>query len=148
MIRVSDRPSIEPPYNPVFETNQPAETVHRRLQAAAGDLLRLAERLEELPQIRESVARGDLGYTKARELVKVASHATRTPGSPRPSSRLAASWIARWPRPGSRRRRGGTVGRRRGVSWTVPTVVPTISRRTSRDMPISPPRSPRRSPCV
>ena len=37
------------------------------------DFTRLAARLDELPRIRESIAAGDLGYTKARELIKVAS---------------------------------------------------------------------------
>ena len=40
------------------------------------DFLRLARRLDELPAIRASVASGELGYTKAREIVKVASTKT------------------------------------------------------------------------
>ena len=39
----------------------------------AADFIRLAARLDELPRIRDSIAAGELGYTKARELVKVAS---------------------------------------------------------------------------
>lgn len=42
----------------------------------AGDFTRLAARLDELPRLRESVASGELGYTKAREIVKVASPRT------------------------------------------------------------------------
>ena len=40
------------------------------------DFLRLARRLENLPTIRRAVANGDLGYTKARKIVKVASAKT------------------------------------------------------------------------
>jgi hypothetical protein len=130
MIRMTDHPFTDSPrergrersYDPAFEAEQPADTLHRRLSAAAralrdaeqhvvlwladlrrrrlhrqlgypsprkyamealgfsatraGDLLRLADRLEELPRIRESVVRGELGYTKAREIVKVASPRT------------------------------------------------------------------------
>jgi hypothetical protein len=45
-------------------------------ETRAGDFLRLAGRLEELPQIRAAVESGQLGYTKARELVGVASPQT------------------------------------------------------------------------
>lgn len=130
MIRMADPPLTDSPRerghersdDPAFESEQPAETLHRRLSAAAralrdaeqhvvlwladlrrrrlhrelgypsprqyamealgfsatraGDLLCLADRLEELPRIRESVVRGELGYTKAREIVKVASPRT------------------------------------------------------------------------
>ncbi len=38
-----------------------------------GDFVQLARKLEQLPVVRESVAKGELGYTKAREIVKVAS---------------------------------------------------------------------------
>ena len=38
-----------------------------------GDFVQLARKLEQLPAVRESVAKGELGYTKAREIVKVAS---------------------------------------------------------------------------
>ena len=37
-----------------------------------GDYVQLVNRLEKLPAVKESVARGELGYTKAREVVKVA----------------------------------------------------------------------------
>jgi len=37
-----------------------------------GDHIKLAGRLDKLPVLRKSVARGDVGYTKAREVVKVA----------------------------------------------------------------------------
>lgn len=37
-----------------------------------GDFKRLAEKLSSLPQVKEKVASGELGYTKAREIVKVA----------------------------------------------------------------------------
>lgn len=39
----------------------------------AADFDRLAARLDQLPRIRASVASGELGYTKARELIRVAS---------------------------------------------------------------------------
>ncbi|MBD3219661.1 DUF222 domain-containing protein, partial [bacterium] len=42
----------------------------------AADFIRLATRLDELPRLRESVASGEVGYTKAREIVKVASPET------------------------------------------------------------------------
>ncbi|MEN8008407.1 MAG: HNH endonuclease [Candidatus Krumholzibacteriota bacterium] len=37
-----------------------------------GDFKRLAEKLEILPRVKEKVRSGELGYTKAREIVKVA----------------------------------------------------------------------------
>jgi len=40
------------------------------------DFLRLARRLDDLPAVKASVAAGELGYTKAREIVKVASPRT------------------------------------------------------------------------
>jgi hypothetical protein len=41
-----------------------------------GDFKRLAEKLEVLPRIAAKVESGELGYTKAREIVKVANPAT------------------------------------------------------------------------
>ena len=41
-----------------------------------GDFLRLAARLEELPAIREALTRGLLGYSKALEIIRVATPAT------------------------------------------------------------------------
>ncbi|MCK9996757.1 MAG: HNH endonuclease [Candidatus Krumholzibacteria bacterium] len=41
-----------------------------------GDFMRLARKLEELPAVKESVTRGELGYTKAREIIKVATPMT------------------------------------------------------------------------
>jgi len=38
----------------------------------AGDFIRLARRLESLPMVKEQVASGELGYTKAREIATVA----------------------------------------------------------------------------
>lgn len=40
------------------------------------DFVRLARRLDELPAVRQAVADGELGYTKAREVVAVATPAT------------------------------------------------------------------------
>jgi len=44
-----------------------------------GDFMRLAQKLEELPAVREAVASGELGYTKAREIVTVATVDTQGP---------------------------------------------------------------------
>ncbi len=41
-----------------------------------GDFVRLARKLEELPAVKESVTSGELGYTKAREIIKVATPET------------------------------------------------------------------------
>ncbi len=41
-----------------------------------GDFMRLARRLDDLPAVREAVASGQLGYTKAREIVAVATPET------------------------------------------------------------------------
>jgi hypothetical protein len=41
------------------------------------DFVRLARKLEDLPVVREAVASGDLGYTKAREIVAVATPETQ-----------------------------------------------------------------------
>ncbi len=63
------------------------ELGYSSIQAYAADALgfsasktsqfvRLAEALESLPRLRASVARGDLGWTKAREVAKVATAAS------------------------------------------------------------------------
>ena len=41
-----------------------------------GDFIQLADKLDDLPAVREAVARGEIGYTKAREIVKVATART------------------------------------------------------------------------
>jgi len=41
------------------------------------DFIRLVRQLENLPAVREAVASGDLGYTKAREIVSVATPETQ-----------------------------------------------------------------------
>lgn len=41
-----------------------------------GDFLRMARRLDDLPHVKRSLASGKLGYTKAREILKVATPAT------------------------------------------------------------------------
>ncbi len=46
-------------------------------KSKAGDFIRLARQLEKLPAVREAVARGQLGYTKAREIVSVATPETQ-----------------------------------------------------------------------
>jgi 5-methylcytosine-specific restriction endonuclease McrA len=40
------------------------------------DFVRLAAKLDELPKVKKAMARGELGYTKAREVVKVATPKT------------------------------------------------------------------------
>ena len=41
-----------------------------------GDFMRLARKLEELSAVKEAVTSGELGYTKAREIIKVATPRT------------------------------------------------------------------------
>ena len=43
------------------------------------DFVRLARKLENLPAVREAVANGEIGYTKAREIVSVATPETQAP---------------------------------------------------------------------
>ena len=47
-----------------------------------GDFMRLARKLDELPAVKEAVTSGELGYTQAREIIKVAP--------PRPEK----NWVA------------------------------------------------------
>lgn len=42
----------------------------------AGDFMRLARKLDELPAVKKSLADGDLGYTKVVEIIKVATPVT------------------------------------------------------------------------
>lgn len=56
--------------------NQYATVALKFSKTRANDFLRLARRLEELPAVRRSVASGELGYTKAREIIRVASPKT------------------------------------------------------------------------
>jgi 5-methylcytosine-specific restriction endonuclease McrA len=53
--------------------------------------LRLAESLQELPELRSAIARGEVSWTKAREVVRVATPASGKLGS-KPGARVAASW--------------------------------------------------------
>ena len=46
-------------------------------KSKANDFIRLAKQLENLPAVREAVASGELGYTKARELVSMATPETQ-----------------------------------------------------------------------
>jgi 5-methylcytosine-specific restriction endonuclease McrA len=46
-------------------------------KSRTNDFVRLARQLENLPAVREAVASGDLGYTKAREIVSVATPETQ-----------------------------------------------------------------------
>jgi len=56
--------------------NQYAHTELNFSKSRTGDFVQLAKKLEQLPEVRKSVANGQLGYTKAREIVKVASPET------------------------------------------------------------------------
>lgn len=42
------------------------------------DFVHLAAKLDELPKVKKAMAEGELGYTKAREVVKVATQKTET----------------------------------------------------------------------
>ena len=46
-------------------------------KSRADDFIRLARQLDNLPAVREAVASGELGYTKAREIVSVATPETQ-----------------------------------------------------------------------
>jgi len=46
-------------------------------QSRARDFVRLAQKLESLPVVKAAVVSGDLGYTKAREVIKVVTPATQ-----------------------------------------------------------------------
>ncbi len=48
-------------------------------KSRSDDFIRLARQLENLPAVREAVANGELGYTKAREIVSVATPETQEP---------------------------------------------------------------------
>lgn len=45
-------------------------------KSRTGDFIRLAGQLDKLPAVREAMTSGELGYTKAREIVKVATPET------------------------------------------------------------------------
>ena len=46
-------------------------------KSRADDFIRLARQLDNLPAVRDAVASGELGYTKAREIVSVATPETQ-----------------------------------------------------------------------
>ena len=46
-------------------------------KSKVGDFIRLATQLDKLPAVREAMANGELGYTKAREIVSVATPETQ-----------------------------------------------------------------------
>ena len=56
--------------------NQYAQVELEFSKTRCGDYIQLVRKLEQLSAVRESVANGTLGYTKAREIVKVASPET------------------------------------------------------------------------
>ncbi len=56
--------------------NQYAHVELKFSKTRTGDFVQLARKLEQLPAVRESVEKGELGYTKAREVVKVATPET------------------------------------------------------------------------
>ncbi len=53
--------------------NQYATVELKFSRSKTGDFIRLSKKLEELPAVRDSVASGKVGYTKAREIIKVAT---------------------------------------------------------------------------
>ena len=57
--------------------NQYARVELKFSKTRTGDFVQLARKLEQLPEVRASIAGGQLGYTKAREIVKVASPETQ-----------------------------------------------------------------------
>jgi len=57
--------------------NQYADQELGFCKSKVGDFIRLATQLNKLPAVREAVASGELGYTKARELVSVATPETQ-----------------------------------------------------------------------
>ncbi len=62
-------------------------------KSRTGDFIRLAQKLESLPRVKAAVADGSLGYTKAREIVGVATPATEEQwlaAAQRPRRELAA----------------------------------------------------------
>ncbi len=56
--------------------NQYARMELKFSKTRTGDFVQLARKLEQLPAVRELVLKGKLGYTKAREIVKVATPET------------------------------------------------------------------------
>jgi hypothetical protein len=56
--------------------NQYALTELGFSRSRTGDFIRLVRRLDDLPAVRKAVASGELGYTKAREIVAVATPTT------------------------------------------------------------------------
>ena len=58
--------------------NQYAAMELKFSRSKTGDFIRLARKLDELPAVRKSVASGEVGYTKAREIIKVATPATES----------------------------------------------------------------------
>ena len=56
--------------------NQYAHVELKFCKTRTGDFVQLARKLEYLPAVRESVESGELGYTKAREIIKVATPET------------------------------------------------------------------------
>jgi len=57
--------------------NQYADQELGFCKSKIGDFIRLTTQLNKLPAVREAVASGELGYTKARELVSVATPETQ-----------------------------------------------------------------------
>jgi len=57
--------------------NQYADQELGFCKSKVGDFIRLATQLDKLPAVREAVASGEIGYTKAREIVSVATPETQ-----------------------------------------------------------------------
>jgi 5-methylcytosine-specific restriction endonuclease McrA len=97
-----------------------------------GDFVRLARRLAELPVLRAAVADGSVGYTKAREIITVASSRTEAQwvATARSQSRSALAAKVKQVRQKAARRRGVT-----SVPGQLPLLTETISAE-EREVPV------------
>ena len=60
-----------------------------------GDYVRLARQLDNLPAVREAMSQGDLGYTKAREIISVATRPKPRMNGSKPPGDRAGNWFKR-----------------------------------------------------
>ena len=113
-------------------------------KSRTGDFIRLAQSLEVLPAVREAVASGELGYTKAREIISVATPETE-------DDWLAAAKGTRKElvREVKRVKRAATVNSSQGVLLpAVPTVVAPRELPVRFQMDLTPEQETRRAALV